>query len=208
MFCPHHPLCPEAPVLPEAGGTRSSWFCPGQHGRRPGLHEPANLTDHDTGVVVYLSSQNLTDHWRRRVLIEPIPTQIIALCASSERGGLGERKREIDRRARQQASAHSSPDSHPEGQYRTTLHRGPAPCMLLRLDALAAHVAAVACMRSTSLAAAPARAVAGRPLSAALSLSLCNSSLSCTSISTAASLAHVACRHLCSARARMREKVR
>ena len=138
MFCPHHPLCPEAPVLPEAGGTRSSWFCPGQHGRRPGLHEPANLTDHDTGVVVYLSSQNLTDHWRRRVLIEPIPTQIIALCASSERGGLGERKREIDRRARQQASAHSSPDSHPEGQYRTTLHRGPAPCVFLRLDALAA----------------------------------------------------------------------
>ena len=114
---------------------RSTWT---QTRLRPGLHEPANLTDHDTGVVVYLSSQNLTDHWRRRVLIEPIPTQIIALCASSERGGLGERKREIDRRARQQASAHSSPDSHPEGQYRTTLHRGPAPCVFLRLDALAA----------------------------------------------------------------------
>ena len=41
MFCPSStlPRCPEAPVLPEAGGTRSSGFCPGQHGRRPGLHE-------------------------------------------------------------------------------------------------------------------------------------------------------------------------
>ena len=44
-----------------------------------------------------------------------------------------------------------------------------------------------------------------RPASLCCSLSLCSSSLSCTSISTAASLAHVACRHLCSARARMRE---
>ena len=48
-----------------------------------------------------------------------------------ESGGLGERKREVDRRARgQQARAHSGTDSHPEGQYRTPLHRGPAPCML------------------------------------------------------------------------------
>ena len=43
---------------------------------------------------------------------------------------------------------------------------------VLAVDALAAHVAAVACMRSTSLAAALARAVADPPLSAALSLSL------------------------------------
>ena len=30
----------------------------------------------------------------------------------------------------QQARAQSGPDSHPRGQYRTLLHRGPAPCML------------------------------------------------------------------------------
>ena len=55
-------------------------------------------------------------------------------------GGLGERKRlsgrsteQGDRRARgQQARAHLGTDSHPEGQYRIPLHRGPAPCMLLR----------------------------------------------------------------------------
>ena len=77
-----------------------------------------------TGVVVYLSSQFL--HRSSR------------FAQALRGGGLGERKREIDRRARQQARAHSSPDSHPEGQYRTTLHRGPAPCVFLRLDALAA----------------------------------------------------------------------
>ena len=85
----------------------------------------------------------------------------------------------LDRRARgQQARAHSSPDSHPEGQYRTTqLHRGPAPvvCYHLLMYLLStpsqpmSPPCAVAFMRSTSLAAAAARAVADSPLSAALS---------------------------------------
>ena len=104
-------------------------------------------------------------------------------ASSDERvGGIGERKREIDRGARgQQARAHSGTDSHPEGQYRTPLHRGPAPCkMLRRLDALAAHVAAVAHVRSPSLAAAAARGAAPSPprLSLLLSLSLSAAPLS------------------------------
>ena len=38
---------------------------------------------------------------------------------------------DVGRGARgQQARAHSGSDSHPRGQYRTLLHRGPAPCML------------------------------------------------------------------------------
>ena len=58
-----------------------------------------------------------------------------ASSKESERGGKGrESGREIDRGARgQQARAHSSPDSHPEGQYRTTLHRGPSPVLVLHL---------------------------------------------------------------------------
>ena len=77
---------------------------------------------------------------------------------------------------------------------------------VLAVDALAAHVAAVACMRSISLAAALARAVAGPPHSAALSLS--------AAALSPAQPEHLRCcitgtyfaRHLkCSARTRMRE---
>jgi NhaP-type Na+/H+ or K+/H+ antiporter len=84
--------------------------------------------------------------------------------------------------------------------------RGPSPVLLqladvLAIDAHAAHVAAIAFMRSPSLTAAAARAVANPPLSAALSLSA-----SCANTSAVAPMA--CCRRLCRARTRIREIVR
>jgi hypothetical protein len=103
-------------------------------------------------------------------------------------------------------------DSCPRGQCRTQLPRVLRPVLLLAdvlaIDAHATHVAAIAFMRSPSLTAAAARAVAPAaravadpPLSAALSLSA-----SCTNTSAVAPMA--CCRRLCVARTRMREIVR
>ena len=147
-------------------------------------------------------------------------------ASSKEReGGLGERKREIDRSTRDRKPARNSVLTHtPEGSAglsclacsdREDQREGEGPGRSQLSDAvlkparLASLITTRARLDRRQSSFSPhqptsARAVAGPPLSAALSLSLCSSSLSCTSTSAAASLAHVA-RHLCSARSRMRE---
>ena len=120
---------------------------------------------------------------------------------------MGERKREIDRRARGRAARrHARREDQREGEGPGRSQLSDAVLKPARLASLITTRARLDRRQSSFSPHQPtsARAVAGPPLSAALSLSLCSSSLSCTSTSAAASLAHVA-RHLCSARSRMRE---